>query len=149
MEPGQYTELFFLDEATALAAGHRPCATCRRQAYDRFKSLWFDANGARLGAKDSGIGTLDAVLHRERVDSGGYKKVWASTAGSLPEGTFVAGTDDSAWLLWGGRLHRWSPEGYTERVPIEPEREAKVLTPPSTVTTLATGYVPSVHESAS
>jgi hypothetical protein len=89
MSPGQYTELFFLDEATALAAGHRPCATCRRADYDAFKALWLEAN-PELAARSEGKTTeIDKLLHAERVDAQRNKRTWSARLGDLPDGCMV------------------------------------------------------------
>ena len=99
MAPGKYTELFFLDEATALAAGHRPCATCRRNDYSRFKQLWAEANTGCSGTGDASIKDIDNRLHRERFISGGRQDGWCPSLKDLPDGTFVVLDDpDTAWL---------------------------------------------------
>ena len=149
MSPGQYTELFFLDEATALAAGHRPCATCRRAEYEAFKTLWMAANpdlAARSGGKTTEI---DKLLHAERVDAQRNKRTWSARLGDLPDGSMVVlpGTRDP-WLVWGEAVQAWTPKGYTSRKSMPAATEVEVLTPPSVVKTLAQGYRPAVHPSA-
>jgi hypothetical protein len=149
MSPGQYTELFFLDEATALAAGHRPCATCRRAEYEAFKALWMQAN-PELAARSEGKTTeIDKLLHAERVDAQRNKRTWSARLGDVPDGSMVVlpGTRDP-WLVWGGAVHAWTPGGYASRKPLPPDTEVEVLTPPSVVKTLAHGYRPVVHPSA-
>ena len=149
MSPGQYTELFFLDEATALAAGHRPCATCRRAEYDAFKALWLEAN-PELAAQYQGKNTeMDKQLHRERVDAQRQKRTWSARMGDLPDGCMVVlpGTRDPL-LLWGGSVHAWSPAGYSAAKALPADTELEVLTPPSVVKTLTQGYGPVVHPSA-
>lgn len=129
--PGRYTPLFFLDEATALAAGHRPCAECRRADYLRFRARWAEGNGwpGLPFAPD-----MDRRLHADR-----QSPHTAALAG-LPDGTMVAPTPSAAMLLWRGRLHAWSHAGYG---PPEPApATAAVLTPRSTVAALAAGYRP-------
>jgi hypothetical protein len=119
MSPGQYTELFFLDEATALAAGHRPCATCRRAAYDAFKALWLEAN-PELAARSEGKTTeIDKLLHAERVDARRNKRTWSARLGDLPEGCMVVlpGTRDPL-LVWGGRCMPGHRGGYTAARPL-------------------------------
>jgi hypothetical protein len=130
MQPGKYTELFFLDEATAFAAGHRPCAECRRADYNRFTELWPGPPGADA---------IDLQLHGERRRH--------HVAGDLPDGAFVL-HDDEPWLVHGDALLRWSPAGYTER--IARPRRATVITAPSLVEVLRQGWegaVPLLHPS--
>jgi len=149
MSPGQYTELFFLDEATALAAGHRPCATCRRADYDAFKSLWLKAN-PELAARTEGKTTeIDKLLHAERVDARKNKRTWSARLGDLPDGSMVVllGSREPL-LVWGGQAHTWTPGGYTAARPLDPDTEVQVLTPLSVVKALAQGYRPVVHPSA-
>ena len=149
MSPGQYTELFFLDEATALAAGHRPCATCRRDDYSRFTQLWIEANTDRLAFESPSIKDIDETLHQERLVSGGQQDDWHPLLGDLPDGTFVILDDpDTAWLVRENELLQWSPGGYLNHMR-PPDRQAvTVLTPRSTVAALAAGYVPELHPSA-
>jgi hypothetical protein len=131
LQPGRFTELFFLDEATAFAAGHRPCALCRREDYMRFLEL--------TGAP--GADAIDARLHGER----GRRHA----ARDLPDGAFVEREGD-AWLLHDGELLRWTPAGYAERVP-RPDGSAAVITPPTLVDVLRAGWsgaVPLLHPSA-
>jgi hypothetical protein len=126
MQPGRYTELFFLDEATAFAAGHRPCAECRRPDYDRFVSLV----GLRADA-------IDERLHAERLD-GSERRLQRASATSLPDGAFVL-EDGEPWLVLGGGLLRWTPSGYSERRP-RPNRKTLLLTPPTLVDVLRSGW---------
>jgi hypothetical protein len=132
LQPGRFTELFFLDEATAFAAGHRPCALCRREDYNRFLVL--------VGA--AGADEIDARLHEERT---GAKP---AANGDLPDGAFVL-VDGAAWLVAGGRLRRWTPAGYTDTRPLE---RAVLVTPPTLVQVLRSGWrsdaVPLLHPSA-
>jgi hypothetical protein len=139
MAPGKYTELFFLDEATALAAGHRPCATCRRDDYSRFKQLW----------ADSGIEAIDNKLHQERFISGVWQNDWHPSLNDLPDGTFVVLDDPStAWLVWGNELLEWSPGGYRSRINQADVKTVTVLTPRSIVAVLTAGYLPKLHSGA-
>ncbi len=136
-----WTELFFLDEATALAAGHRPCFYCRRDDANRFRSCWERGNGASsLLAKD-----IDAVLHRERFASGKKLHALPSSIDRLPEGTMIALGGD-AFLVVNGRPLRWTFAGYQK--PEAPMRDAMLLTPLSTLRALAAGYRPVLHRSA-
>jgi len=149
MSPGQYTELFFLDEATALAAGHRPCATCRRAEYDAFKALWLEANPELAERSEGKTTEIDKLLHAERVDAQRNKRTWSARLGDLPDGSMAVlpGTRDPL-LVWGGQVHTWTPGGYTAARSLDPDTEVAVLTPPSVVKTLAQGHRPVVHPSA-
>jgi hypothetical protein len=148
MTPGRYTELFFLDEATALAAGHRPCGECRRGDHRRFKALWLAANRRRGLGRDVLIGAIDRKLHRDRLETDGHPRTFSARLASLPDGVMVCvpGGDDPL-LLWRGMLRPWSPAGYGAPRSA-PEGRVTVLTPRSTVATIAAGYVPAVHSSA-
>src|SRR6185437_16293170 len=95
MQPHRYTELFFLDEAAAFAAGHRPCAECRRADYDRFRAIW-----NALRDTNDGADAMDLVLHRARLD-GRDKRTYRAELAELPDGAYVA-LDGGAWLVWNG-----------------------------------------------
>jgi hypothetical protein len=141
MQPGKFTELFFLDEATAFAAGHRPCALCRREDYVRFGELWRGLHPGSIGAD-----AIDGQLHTERVDGSG-QRLHQATLSDLPDGAFVR-VEDDPWLLLGGRLLRWTPGGYDGSRPL-PSRSL-VITPPSLVEVLRAGWdgaVPLLHPS--
>jgi hypothetical protein len=132
MPPGRYTGLFFLDEATALAAGHRPCAECRHEDYLRYVELV----GMRAQA-------VDARLHEERL---GPRRQQALE--DLPDGAFVL-RDDDPWLVLADRLLRWTPGGYAE-ARRRPPGHAEVITPPTHLRVLASGWsggVPLIHPS--
>jgi hypothetical protein len=137
-----WTELFFLDEATALSAGHRPCFFCRRDDANRFRSAWEEGNGTRgVLARD-----IDAVLHRQRLD-GGKKRLHALTMApdKLPDGAMVQHGNES-FVILQGRALLWSPAGYREAQ--HALQDAMLLTPPSTLRALAAGYRSVLHESA-
>ena len=106
MTPGRYTELFFLDEATALAAGHRPCRECRYADHERFKAAWLRGNQALGLPAGASIDAIDAVLHRERVTPAGAKGTFEAALGALPDGVFVAlpAAPEEALLVASGRL---------------------------------------------
>lgn len=149
MAPSSYTELFFLDEATALAAGHRPCAECRRVDAKRFKTLWLDANGALLQGKAGTLSNMDVILHAERINRDGTQRQWEAPLADLADGVVVCVDDPrAAFLLLQGYLYRWSPAGYVERSAVLPGQTVTVLTPPSVTRVLAAGYRPVVHQSA-
>jgi hypothetical protein len=132
-----WTELFFLDEATALSAGHRPCFTCRRAAANAFREAW--AIGNRIAAPAAH--EMDAALHRERLE-GGHKRLHPVPP-ALPEGAMLAAGNE-AFLIHKGRPYRWSFEGYT---PARRDSFDALLTPPSTLAALAAGYRPVLHHS--
>jgi hypothetical protein len=137
-----WTELFFLDEATAFAAGHRPCFYCRRDDANRFRAAWEEGNGVRgVHAPD-----MDEVLHTERLD-GKAKRMHALPASleKLPDGAMVQAAGES-YLIARGRALLWSFDGYRERK--NPVRDAALLTPPSTLRALSAGYCPVLHPSA-
>jgi hypothetical protein len=136
-----WTELFFLDEAVALAAGHRPCFRCRREAAERFRDSWASVKGGRrLSAK-----AIDKVLHHERIEHG-RKRVHPLPAplAELPDGAMVVAAG-SAFTIYSGRAHRWMNEGYaaSERLC----HADGLLTPPSTLMVLGSGYQPALHPS--
>lgn len=141
MSPGKYTELFFLDEGVALAAGHRPCAECRRADYLRFRGAFEAATGPVDGAAG-----IDRRLHAARVTRTRRQVTHAADASALPDGAFVA-REGASWLVLGDLLYRYTPSGYAETQP-RPAGPATVLTPAPTVATLAAGYQPALHESA-
>ena len=142
MAPRRYTELFFLDEATALAAGHRPCFECRRGDSLRFSTIWATVHGksGRATAPE-----MDRVLHPDRVNAAGSKVTYVSPLAALPNGTFVRASG-RPHLLWGAQLHPWSFEGYGPPVSTDFD-EVEVLTPRSIVAILEGGYVPGLHPS--
>ena len=138
MEPRSYTELFFLDEATAYAAGHRPCAECRNADYKRFRTIWEDCFG-----KTVSVDTIDGILHAERLD-GRTKRAWDADVATLPDGTYVA-LDGTPYIVWGRGLVAWSDSGYRNRLPRPAHRSVAVLTPPSIVAIFHAGLRPGVH----
>jgi hypothetical protein len=144
MPPGRWTALFFLDEATALAAGHRPCGFCRRPDYLDFAEAW---RGARRLARRPAAREMDAVLHRERVGPARRQRTHRAPAGELPDGVMIrAGGGSGLWLA--GRLWPWSFGGYGAPARVSFPGPVEVLTPPSTVAAIAAGYRPLVHPSA-
>ena len=146
LQPGRYTELFFLDEVTALAAGHRPCAECRRADYDRLVAIWRDLHPGQAGAD-----AIDAQLHAERLDPGSNERRFhRAPIGELPDGAFVL-EEDGPWLVLDSDLWSWTPSGYSQRRPRKARREAVVITPPSLLAVLRSGWsplVPLLHPSA-
>lgn len=149
MTPGQYTELFFLDEATALAAGHRPCAECQRERFKLFRATWAAANPQLAGTATPAVGVIDAVLHAERLAKTPRPLLSQHEIGQLPAGTFVAPIgEDDAYLVVAGRLLRWFPSGYEPLNKPLSANDIAVLTPRSIVRTLAAGYGAGLHSSA-
>lgn len=142
MAPGQYTELFFLDEATALAAGHRPCAQCRREDFARFQVAWATAHPDEAASAP----LIDRRLHAARVRRDRSQITFESPASELAPGTIVA-LDGAAWLVTHEDLRLWQPGGYG-RVRARPHGTVEVLTPRPTVATLRAGYRPALHASA-
>lgn len=136
-----YTELFFLDEATALASGHRPCFECRRAAAKSFQAAW------KQGNRCSAIPTapaMDLRLHTERMAVVGRENPAVADVTKLPPGTLVAGQGE-AWLIHDNALHQWTIRGYGEKRQLSGRFE--VLTPLSTVGVLCGGYRPDPHNS--
>jgi hypothetical protein len=146
MGPGKFTELFFLDEATALAAGHRPCGECRHRDYERLTAMWADLHPGRHGAD-----AIDEQLDGERRDPGTKRRrLHEADLDGLPDGTFVL-LENHPHVVLGRELLRWSPAGYTTRSKRPAGGHATVLTPPSLVALLATDrtpLVPFLHPSA-
>jgi hypothetical protein len=149
MTPNRWTELFFLDEATAFAAGHRPCGFCRNADFKRFKSLWLLANGERYGLEGNfKMDIIDNFIHQERLDKNGSQKTFKAHLTTLPDGTFVRLNDSSKAYLWFQQnLYEWSFSGYTKVLEFVQNQEVDVLTPFSYVETFRAGYVPEVHVS--
>ncbi len=142
MATRSWTELFFLDEATALAAGHRPCFYCRRDDANRFRAAWEKGNGLS-GARAREI---DEVLHRERLERGA-KRLHAlpMSLDALPDGAMVQ-AGEASWLIVRGRALLWSFEGY-QKIDFA-SGAAKLITPPSTLAALRAGYRAVLHGSA-
>jgi hypothetical protein len=146
LQPGRFTELFVLDEATAFAAGHRPCALCRREDYRRLVAIWRELHDGPFDAD-----AIDAQLHRERVDPATRgQRHRVARIDDLPDGAFVL-QEGAPWLVLGAELLRWTAAGYVAREPRPERRQAVLITPPSLVALLRTGWqplVPLLHPSA-
>jgi hypothetical protein len=151
MTPNRWTELFFLDEATAFAAGHRPCGFCRNADFKRFKSLWLRANGERYGLEGNvNMDVIDNLIHQERLDEKGNQKTFKAILSTLPDGTFVTLNEYSKAHLWFQQnLFEWSFSGYTKVLEFVQNQEVDVLTPVSYVEVFRAGYFPQVHVSVS
>ena len=134
-----YTELFFMDEPTALAAGHRPCFECRRAEAKAFAEK-FAGKG-----KAARAGEMDERLHRERLqDDGRSKRLREVSIGDLPDGTFITLSGNESFAVMGKHLLRWSPDGYSGAIR-RPSGSAMMLTPPAITKVLARGYEPQWH----
>jgi hypothetical protein len=149
MQPHRYTELFFLDEATALAAGHRPCAQCRWADFNAFKLAWIEGNAEAGVRADDSIDAIDRWLHRERVGRDRRKRTYRAQLVDLPSGTMVTidGAERQALLWWSGALYPWSFAGYREPIGPPAQADVTVLTPRSIVEALRAGYLPAIHPS--
>jgi hypothetical protein len=142
MSEGRYTELFFLDEAVAFAAGHRPCAECRRERYRAFRNAWWRGHGQHdLPLADQ----MDLELHGARIDKG-QKVTYDAPLNSLPDGCFIQ-IEGCAHLVWEDALLLWTPEGYTRRDFRPKDLTVTVLTPEPFVECFREGYQPEVHVS--
>jgi hypothetical protein len=138
-----YTELFFMDEVTALAAGHRPCFECRRKDAVLFKSAWQTAHAL---ATPPSAPDMDRSLSGERRARGGAKITWTAKAGTLPEGTMVR-VDGGMLAVRDRKFRPWTASGYGAAVPVELNIEVEVLTPPTITRILHAGYQPIWHPS--
>lgn len=148
MTPGRWTELFFLDEATGLAAGHRPCAECQRERFLLFRRHWAAANPGRAGSPVPPAPVIDAALHADRLD-GGRQRTSEARLGTLPAGAMVLlGDDENPMLVVPGGVRAWSFAGYGPRVPTRIGVRVRLLTPLSTVAAMADGFGAGLHPSA-
>jgi hypothetical protein len=146
LQPGRFTELFFLDEATAFAAGHRPCALCRRGDYDRFGEIW-----GELHPRQKGADAIDAQLQVERLaNDGRSSRLQVVSLDLLPDGSFVL-WDGRPALVLGTHLLPWQAAGYAEGSVRPPGAYVPLITPPSLVEVLRAGWepvVPLLHPTA-
>jgi hypothetical protein len=142
MTPGSYTELFFLDEAAALADGHRPCAECRHADYHAFQTAWHTVFPDQSSSADA----MDRVLHAERRVRPFLKRTHFARIDALPDGSYVL-LDDRPWLVLGNAVWSWSPDRYVERSSRPLDTDITLLTPPSIVRVLRAGYRPRLHPS--
>jgi|SRR5579883_159447 hypothetical protein len=139
MSPNRYTELFFLDEAVALAAGHRPCAECRRERFHAFRRAW---NTERPPTADE----MDAALHPARIGRQGQKITYEAPLDGLPDGCFIE-SEGRPWLVCRDTLALWTPEGYARAIARPAGAAVTVLTPRPIVECLRRGYRPEIHRS--
>jgi len=145
MTPNRWTELFFLDEVTAFAAGHRPCFECRREDAVRFKSCWIKGNPEYGFSVKTPIGEIDKILHGERIDARGEKVTNEALLHELPDGTFIE-TEGRAWLVAGGHVYGWTPFGYEKGSVLLSGQRVKVLTPRSVVNAFRAGYIAQISD---
>lgn len=146
MSPNRYTELFFLDEAVALAAGHRPCAECRRNRYNAFKEAWIRAREPR-GENRLLADEMDIELHCARINRRKGKVTYQAPLNSLPDGCFVQ-IEGSRYLVWSDTLLLWSPAGYLKKRHRSTELIVTILTPEPIVRCIRHGYKPEIHVSS-
>ena len=146
--PHRYTELFFLDEATAYSAGHRPFAECQRKRYNEFCLAWSAANPELSDGKVLRADDIDRQLHTERAVRGGGKQSYQADLATLPSGTFIK-RGGLAYLVWNGKLFPWTFGGYGPPSAIQHTEIVRVMTPLSIVSAFKDGFIPQVHESAS
>lgn len=144
---GNYSELFFLDEATSLAAGHRPCNTCQPEKFRKFKETWLKANMPETASTFVAIAAIDKALHAERAIRGGGKLTYDAILSELPTGAMFE-YKNQAFLVWKQGILRWSFEGYSPANAIPRDTIVHVLTPKSITRTLQYGYLPEVHHTA-
>ncbi|GAC1311006.1 MAG: hypothetical protein NVSMB24_29470 [Mucilaginibacter sp.] len=140
MAPGLYTELFFLDEATAFAAGHRPCFECRRADANRFKAAWLKGNQQYGFGSKVAIAKIDAVIHAERIAKDSSKVTYEAIGSDLPDGVFIE-IGEAPYLIANNKISRWTPFGYDDSLPL-PGDAVTVLTPRSVVNAFRAGYTP-------
>ncbi|NCD71153.1 hypothetical protein [Mucilaginibacter agri] len=140
MTPNRWTELFFLDEATAFSAGHRPCFQCRYLDHQRFKEFWLKGNPQYGFDMKTPVTKIDEIIHTERVSADKSKVSHEADVDALPDGTFV-NHEDKPYLLKQNRLYLWTPGGYGEPIDLH-DKTLTVLTPKSIVNMIKAGYTP-------
>jgi hypothetical protein len=143
MTPNLYTELFFLDEATAFAAGHRPCFECRREDYNRFKTFWLAGNPEYGFNEKTSIKEIDEIIHQERMANDFSKVTYKEKLQGLPDGAFII-FNDKAYLLKDSLMYLWTPFGYEKGIGLPSEKLLAVLTPKSVVNIFRAGYKPNM-----
>ena len=143
MSPNRYTELFFLDEATSFAAGHRPCFECRRNNYQHFKSLWIKGNPDYHFDEKTSITKIDDILHKERIDRSKTKVTYNGNDEELPDGSFVL-FDGKSYLILDQKMYLWSPFGYDKTNVLPMPVRLTILTPRSIINTFRAGYLPQI-----
>jgi hypothetical protein len=139
MAPKRWTALFFLDEATAFAAGHRPCNECRRDDFNRFKLFWIKGNSEYGFNMKTKIAEIDAVLHDERINSNAEQITFEMNISEIPDGTFVT-INSIPYLFFQSSLYEWTPYGYKDAMPLPSVPQLTVVTPKSIVKMFLAGY---------
>lgn len=139
MSPDRYTELFFLDEATAFAAGHRPCCECRREDFNTFKKCWLAGNPEYNFNRKTSIQKIDNVIHRERINKDRSKVTYEESINNIPDGSFIL-FNNEPYIVSGNMIHLWTPFGYTKSIALPKADIQIVLTPRSIVNSLRAGY---------
>lgn len=142
-KPLRYTKLFFMDEPTALAAGHRPCGYCQPERFKEFVDAWLTGN-PQYGYGKYDIKKIDKVLHDERKNSQREKVTYSEKPANLPDGAIVtlAISSEESYLVQNGSLHQWTPSGYMALVTTDPNSVVLVLTPKSVVNAIKAGFAP-------
>lgn len=143
MAKRKYTELFFLDEATAFSAGHRPCGECRRLRYREFKQKWLEANKNLLINDSINIASIDKIIHQERIAKK-QKITYQDKMNLLPNGTMID-IDSISYLIWNNKIFKWTFEGYQSTTICITNNDTTVLTPQSYVKMFKQGFIPTVH----
>ena len=141
MQPGRWTELFFLDEATAFSAGHRPCFQCRFKDHQRFKKIWLKGNPQFGFNMKTPIAQIDNIIQPERIAPDKSKVTFREKLSLLPDGTFVS-YQNNPYLLKDNKMHLWTPAGYKKSINLFDKEKLPVLTPRSIVNMLSAGYIP-------
>lgn len=144
MKPKRFTALFFLDEATSFAAGHRACNECRKEDFKKFKSLWIKGNPEYDFNMKTKIAEIDAIVHSERINSAGEKVTFEMDTSEIPDGSFVL-MHSKPYLFFQSRLYLWTPHGYEIAIPLPSSPQLTVLTPKSVVKTFRAGYTPGIE----
>jgi hypothetical protein len=142
MMPDRWTELFFLDEATAFSAGHRPCFQCRYKDHQRFKIAWLKGNLQYGFNEKTPVNEIDTILHTERINKG-EKVTYNDDPANLPDGTFIL-IDEQPYIISGNLTYQWTPFGYEKGIAIPTTQNVKVLTPRSIVNMFKAGYSPQI-----
>jgi hypothetical protein len=146
MTEGKYTELFFLDEAVAFAAGHRPCFDCQPERFYEFRKCWDKTNSRRYGLIDPLMDDIDIVLEKERIAKGGVKVTYKDYAINVARGAFVE-YGGKPYLKLGNLFYEWAPSGYVAAIKLPHNQEVRVLTPKSIVRCFKNDFTPKIHES--
>jgi hypothetical protein len=143
-QPHHYTFLYFYDEAVSFAAGHRPCAECRRESYDAYRLAW--SRGLRVDVPSAGV--MNRQLHGERIHRGTHRRrIHSAPWADLPDGVFVL-IDDASAVVVGGQLAVWTRDGYRHQRARPTSGRAELITPPSTVAALRAGYPVQIDDAA-